>query len=257
MSFDNTKKISDLMQEYFETYKKMLDTGDYVPESPTLSYIRTSLHSEMKKDINLISKNQALIRKEEQKDEDLRNRMLKRINKTSRKIDMVSYKGEILEEKKKFKESLEKFKEVYRGKKPPENIHTDKQEKQRLPGLFTLKRLVKKINRIESKTVLLKTKGEVIEAKKTYKLELKEFKREHCKRIPKKTTSDVIEYFVKNSGCDVCGKCSFYVPAKEGEEFTTCKHFKKDANKACVRGILKYFNSNQKEKKHVWKKRQK
>lgn len=52
----------------------------------------------------------------------------------------------------------------------------------------------------------------------------------------------VIDYFIENSACDLCGKCAYYTPPKK-EDFTPCKAFEKDGNKACKNGMIAYFES--------------
>lgn len=58
----------------------------------------------------------------------------------------------------------------------------------------------------------------------------------------------VIDYLIESSGCDLCGKCAYYVQPKENEDFTGCQMFEKDGNNACRKGMIKWFGSNMQTK---------
>ncbi len=55
----------------------------------------------------------------------------------------------------------------------------------------------------------------------------------------------VIDYLIENGGCDLCGKCAYYIQAKKDEDFTPCKEFEKDGNIACRNGMIEYFKNNE------------
>ena len=55
----------------------------------------------------------------------------------------------------------------------------------------------------------------------------------------------LIDYFIANSGCDLCGKCINYTPPKQDEDYTPCKEFEKDGNIACRNGMIEYFKNNE------------
>ena len=58
----------------------------------------------------------------------------------------------------------------------------------------------------------------------------------------------VIDYLIEHSGCDLCGKCAYYVQPKENEDFKGCQMFDRDGNGACRQGMIEWFKSSRKTK---------
>ena len=55
----------------------------------------------------------------------------------------------------------------------------------------------------------------------------------------------LIDYLIENCGCDLCGKCAYYTPPKQDEDFTPCQMFEQDGNIACRNGMIEYFKNNE------------
>lgn len=54
----------------------------------------------------------------------------------------------------------------------------------------------------------------------------------------------VIDYLIENGGCDLCGKCEYYVEPNKNEDFTPCQMFEQDGNIACRNGMIEWFKKN-------------
>ena len=57
----------------------------------------------------------------------------------------------------------------------------------------------------------------------------------------------VINYFIKESACDICGKCVHYVEPKEDEDYTPCPAYEKSGKTACRKGMIEYFSKSKNE----------
>lgn len=55
----------------------------------------------------------------------------------------------------------------------------------------------------------------------------------------------VIDYLIKNGGCDCCEKCEYYCKPNENEDFTPCQMFEQNGNVACRNGMIEYFKHNE------------
>ena len=59
------------------------------------------------------------------------------------------------------------------------------------------------------------------------------------------TLLKVIDYFLENADCDVCGQCAYYDDLfGPNEEIMPCERHKSCGNTACREGLLKNFSDN-------------